>query len=253
MVTDQNGNVVARHDYLPFGEEVGANWAGRNGQWGAQNDTIAQKFTGQERDGETGVDYFQARYYHSGMGRFTSPDPANAGADILNPQSWNGYAYALNNPLANVDPSGMDVCDPLGDGDGGGWDCWPPFPPPCLFFDCGGGGGGGGTGAGGGGKTSSPPLPPNSFPGGETLGLPPGMSVPLPSPAVLLGLRLNLDCEFGVCVGGLGNGLVQNPTTVAAESLLQKIFRPSTKWASALARTASLESEYSWGQVGDPI
>jgi RHS repeat-associated protein len=78
MVTDQNGNLVARHDYLPFGEEVGANWAGRNGQWGAQNDTIAQKFTGQERDGETGVDYFQARYYHSGMGRFTSPDPANA-------------------------------------------------------------------------------------------------------------------------------------------------------------------------------
>jgi hypothetical protein len=36
-----------------------------------------------------------------------SPDPSNAGADPLNPQSWNGYSYVWNNPLTNTDPSGM--------------------------------------------------------------------------------------------------------------------------------------------------
>jgi RHS repeat-associated protein len=65
-----------------------------------------QKFTGQERDAETGLDFFQARCYGSALGRFTSPDPANAGADLMNPQSWNGYAYVGNNPLSFVDPSG---------------------------------------------------------------------------------------------------------------------------------------------------
>lgn len=54
------------------------------------------------------LDYFQARYFSAEQGRFTSPDPANAGADPMTPQSWNGYAYVLNNPLANVDPDGLD-------------------------------------------------------------------------------------------------------------------------------------------------
>jgi hypothetical protein len=43
-------------------------------------------------------------------GRFQSPDPANAGADPSNPQSWNGYSYVYNNPLSYTDPSGMFVC-----------------------------------------------------------------------------------------------------------------------------------------------
>jgi hypothetical protein len=43
----------------------------------------------------------------AGLGRFMSPDPANAGADFTNPQSWNGYGYVLGNPLALVDPSGL--------------------------------------------------------------------------------------------------------------------------------------------------
>jgi hypothetical protein len=45
MVTDQSGNVVARHDFLPFGEEIGAGLAGRNSQWGSTAD-VTQKFTG---------------------------------------------------------------------------------------------------------------------------------------------------------------------------------------------------------------
>jgi RHS repeat-associated protein len=109
MVTDQNGNVISRHDYLPFGEEIPGGVAGRNSQFGPANDNIAQKFTGQTRDSETGLDYFNARYFGPALGQFTSPDPMNAGADRSDPQTWNGYSYVRNNPLALVDPSGMDT------------------------------------------------------------------------------------------------------------------------------------------------
>ena len=106
LVTDQDGNVVARHDYLPYGEEIATGTAGRNWQWGLF-DNVNQKFTGQVRDSETGQDFFNARYFTGALGRFNSPDPANAGADLSNPQSWNGYGYVLGNQLVNVDPSGM--------------------------------------------------------------------------------------------------------------------------------------------------
>ena len=73
------------------------------------------KFTGQERDGETGNDYFMARHYGSHTGRFLTPDPlGNAAADVTNPQTWNQYAYTTNNPLALIDPTGTDpngICD----------------------------------------------------------------------------------------------------------------------------------------------
>jgi RHS repeat-associated protein len=66
------------------------------------------KFTGKERDQESGNDYFGARYYASSMGRFVSPDPqGNSYADFSNPQSWNMYGYVLNNPLKFTDPTGM--------------------------------------------------------------------------------------------------------------------------------------------------
>jgi len=68
-----------------------------------------QHFTGKERDFESGLDYFGARYYTSTMGRFMSPDPsALTFADPLNPQSLNLYAYVNNNPLSFVDPTGLD-------------------------------------------------------------------------------------------------------------------------------------------------
>jgi RHS repeat-associated protein len=106
LVTDQNGKVVTRHDYVPFGEEVPGQWATRNSEWG-KTPYPGQKFTGQERDAETDLDYFHARYYSASVGRFLSADPGNAGADLANPQTWNGYAYAGNNPLVMIDPSGM--------------------------------------------------------------------------------------------------------------------------------------------------
>jgi RHS repeat-associated protein len=113
LVTDQNANVVARHDYLPFGEEIPANTAGRNSQWGLTAD-VEQKFTGQIRDNETGMDYFNARYLTGALGRFNSSDPLNLGADATDPQTWNGYAYVRNNPLALVDPMGLCTFDAEG-------------------------------------------------------------------------------------------------------------------------------------------
>lgn len=70
---------------------------------------FAYRFTGKERDQESGNDYFGARYYGSSMGRFLSPDPSGlVYADPKNPQSLNLYAYVLNNPLIHIDPRGLD-------------------------------------------------------------------------------------------------------------------------------------------------
>lgn len=68
---------------------------------------MRQRLTGQDRDNETSLDYFHARYFSGGQGRFTSVDPANAGAALHDPQSWNGYAYVSNNPMMYTDPSGL--------------------------------------------------------------------------------------------------------------------------------------------------
>lgn len=81
--------------------------------------------TQKERDNETGLDYFLARYHSSTQGRFTSPDEFSGGpdelyvlgsgdqekqalpyAEITNPQSLNKYTYCYNNPLRYVDPDG---------------------------------------------------------------------------------------------------------------------------------------------------
>jgi RHS repeat-associated protein len=71
---------------------------------GYDGDSVRQKFTGQERDEETGLDYFGARYYSSTQGRFTSVDAASS--KLVNPQTLNKYRYALNNPLFHTDPDG---------------------------------------------------------------------------------------------------------------------------------------------------
>ena len=115
LVTDQGGNVVARHDYLPFGEEITApQLAGRDSHWGVSGDSIQQKFTGKERDAESGLDYFGARYYASSMGRWMSPDWADKPeavpySSLDNPQSLNLYGYVGNNPLSKADADGHDA------------------------------------------------------------------------------------------------------------------------------------------------
>jgi len=120
MIFDQSGTLanVKRHDYLPFGEELGAQGLRYTLPAYSGNDGVRQKFTSYERDTETQLDYARARYYASSQGRFTSIDPLAASAGLTNPQSWNRYAYVLNNPLTLVDPTGMSV-------ESGGPDCKP--------------------------------------------------------------------------------------------------------------------------------
>lgn len=65
------------------------------------------EFTSKERDAESGLDYFGARYMSSAQGRWTSPDPSNLGVDFYLPQTWNRYNYGLNNPLAVADKNGL--------------------------------------------------------------------------------------------------------------------------------------------------
>ena len=108
MVVDQTGSLsgVRRHDYLPFGEEITADVNWRSDARGYKGDAVRQKFTGYERDDETGLDFAGARYYSKSQGRFTSVDPFPASAQYTAPQSWNLYTYALNTPLTLVDPTG---------------------------------------------------------------------------------------------------------------------------------------------------
>lgn len=81
MIADKTGSLanIRRHDYLPFGEELTAGVGGRTAQQGYQPNLIRQKFGAKERDNETGLDYFLARYYSSAHGRFTSPDEFKGG------------------------------------------------------------------------------------------------------------------------------------------------------------------------------
>ena len=124
MILDESGSLggVKRHDYLPFGEDLFGGTAQTPGAGGrltdhgyTMGDSLRQQFTGKERDNETGLDYFQARYYSNTMGRFTTVDPITLGESvdsrnyyILQPQNWNRYTYGLNNPQKYVDPDGKN-------------------------------------------------------------------------------------------------------------------------------------------------
>ena len=108
ITTDANGNVISRHDYLPFSEEVFT--AQRTQGLNYTADNLRQGFVGYERDNESELDFAEARYYNSKHGRFTTTDPVLMSKDKkLNPQEINLYAYCKNNPLAYVDPSGEIV------------------------------------------------------------------------------------------------------------------------------------------------
>ena len=106
VISDQNGQIVSRRDFMPFGEDI-LGIGGRNSTIGYDVDDVSQKFTGYERDDESGLDYAQARYLSNQQGRFTSPDPLMASASVYSPQTFNRYIYVSNNPLNSTDPTGM--------------------------------------------------------------------------------------------------------------------------------------------------
>lgn len=90
--TGQNDDI----DYYPLGGERTYVDHGDNNY----------KFTGKERDAESNLDNFEARYYSSQTGRFMSPDDPFADQDTGDPESWNLYTYVRNNPLRYTDPDG---------------------------------------------------------------------------------------------------------------------------------------------------
>lgn len=92
--TDEQGNVVWRKSYKPYGEETQT----------PPTPAESRSFTGHVLDTDTGLLYAGARYYDPTIGRFMAVDPANFVE--TNPHSFNRYAYGNNNPYKYVDPDG---------------------------------------------------------------------------------------------------------------------------------------------------
>jgi len=101
IVTDDNGTVVYAPAYDPYG--------GVQQTWTNTFNPVL-KFSGKERDSESNLDYFGARYYDHTLYRFLSVDPViPASRALYNPQRWNLYGYCLNRPLNYVEKLGADA------------------------------------------------------------------------------------------------------------------------------------------------
>ena len=106
VITDSAGDVTSRRDFLPFGEAL--LFSRSIDQKYGVDDGLRKSFTGYERDNETQLDFAEARYYNSAHARFTTVDPLLASGISSNPQTFNRYVYAGNNPTLRVDPNGED-------------------------------------------------------------------------------------------------------------------------------------------------
>jgi len=114
LVTGQDSKEMSEHDYAPFGLE--SNYQEMAAGFDRED---PKRFTGHERDyaapGESPastayLDYMHARFYNATVGRFLSVDPAlDLKSSMADPQSWNRYAYTLDNPMGHTDPTGRDV------------------------------------------------------------------------------------------------------------------------------------------------
>ena len=109
-VTSPTGVIEQKLDYLPFGAE----------RVSIKADGFDTRFTytDQEKDAESGLLYYGARYYDPVIGRFTQMDPVvmNATSVLANPQFLNSYAYSLNNPIRYIDPNGKSPLEVMGGG-----------------------------------------------------------------------------------------------------------------------------------------
>jgi RHS repeat-associated protein len=100
-----NGSEIKHYDYFPFGEDIQQGIGARDttyptGAYPGVPDSQSLRFTGKERDAETGLDWFSTRYMSSAQGRFTSPDSYNITQEMLKGRDatehhYLGYAYFL--------------------------------------------------------------------------------------------------------------------------------------------------------------
>jgi len=193
LATNPDRTIYADGAFAPYGEQY------------ASSGMIGD-FTGQVSDTVWDMYNFPFREYQYIQGRWISPDPAGLGAvDPANPQTWNRYAYVTNNPLALIDPLGLDPdpesCDDIQyaitHAECGSSPVCDYFMLPCSDFPP--GGGGGGETGGGGGWSENPGI---------------NISQP-PSPGDLLGFpQPQIGCGFGSCGGPIINSY-SNPAVPA--------------------------------------
>jgi RHS repeat-associated protein len=115
LVTGQDSKEMSEHDFEPFGLESNPQWQETSGGFDRED---PKRFTGHERDyaappgapaSTAYLDYMHARFYGPNVSRFLSIDPFISKESVSHPQMWNRYAYGLNNPVLNADPTGRDV------------------------------------------------------------------------------------------------------------------------------------------------
>jgi len=129
LTVEDGGTLRNRYVYMPFGDPGLYN----------EGPSLRHRFTGEEILEGTGLYVLGARVYDPETGRFLQPDPLVA--NPADPQSFNRYSYALNNPLRWIDPSGLWPEEgPTGGGGGGGGGGsvpYDPFPGPSSgdFWD----------------------------------------------------------------------------------------------------------------------
>ena len=110
VITDARGNQVEETAFFPSGVP--------RSEWLPRQVREPYQFTQKERDAETGLHYFEARYLAANMSRFNTPDSRFANPDVLSskdleaclaaPQELNLYSYVQNNPLKYLDPTGLE-------------------------------------------------------------------------------------------------------------------------------------------------
>src|SRR5579859_2289929 len=219
--------------YAPFGETYAASGA------------TDPAFTTQRQDTVAGLYDFPAREY-SIQGRWPSPDPAGlAAVDPTNPQSWNRYAYVMNNPLMYVDPSGQGPCPPkyatycnMGNhsyGVGYLWDGWDPVDLTLLALT----------------PTGSVENP--DCPNGDCA---PGVPTTIP---VYGNIGLIGQIQGGTCYYALANPCgTTGPASPATTQKPQPPTKPKSSflsraasWGACVAKTTVVDTI--WGAVGTPV
>ena len=140
-----NGGGDGQFTSLPFGDDLTTTGG---------TDTDAYHFAQIDHDYETDTEHAQFRQYSSAQGRFLSPDPYGGSYDPSNPQSFNRYAYVMNNPLSFIDPNGLMMLPPPIDLGEVCWEYGVCAEPDSESGE--GSSGGGGRGAG-----ATPPAPDN--------------------------------------------------------------------------------------------